>query len=71
MIDLKAKREEKGITQEELAIKVGVARQAISAIECGIAKPTVENAKKIAEVIGIDWTEFYETENNGNVSKRA
>lgn len=68
MIDLRQKREEKNITQEELAGKVGIQRQAISAIECGIAKPTVENAKKIASILNFDWTEFYEEGNQSEIS---
>lgn len=60
MVDLKAKREEKNFSQENLAKAVGVQRQAISNIECGLAKPSVENAKKIGEILGFDWTEFYD-----------
>lgn len=60
MVDLRKKREEKNISQEHLARLVGVQRQSISNIECGLAKPSVENAKKIGEILGFDWTEFYE-----------
>lgn len=60
MIDLQKKREEAGVTQEQLAKKVGVTRQSISNIECGLAKPTIENAKAIAKELKFDWTEFYE-----------
>lgn len=60
MIDLKAKREACKVTQEALANATGIQRQAISAYERGIAKPTVENAKKIAKILCFNWSEFYE-----------
>lgn len=60
MVNLTEKRKAKNMLQEELAEKVGVKRQAISNIECGLAKPSVENAKKIAEVLEFDWTEFFD-----------
>lgn len=59
MIDLRAEREKKKLTQLQLAERVDVQRQTISNIECGLAKPTVENAKKIAKVLEFDWTEFF------------
>lgn len=59
MIDLRQKREFHKMTQGELAEKVGVSRQAISHVECAITRPTVENAKKLAEILGFHWTEFY------------
>jgi len=59
--DLKAMREAKGITQEQLADKVGVTRQAIGMIENGINKPSVPVAKSIAQVLEFDWALFYES----------
>lgn len=61
MPDLKAMREAKGITQEQLADKVGVTRQAIGMIENGINKPSVPVAKSIAQVLEFDWALFYES----------
>lgn len=60
MFDLQKKREAKKLTQEQLAQKVGISRQAISLIEVGINAPSVETAKKIAEVLEFNWTDFYE-----------
>ena len=46
-------RKEKGLTQKELAIKVGLTRQMISAIEQGVGtKPST--AQKIALVLGFE-----------------
>lgn len=59
LFDLKVKREEAGLTQEELGRKLGISRQAVSLLENGTNKPTVENAKKLGEILGFDWTELY------------
>ena len=58
----KRTRKEKGFTQEELAAKIGVTRQHIGLIENGVVAPSVEVAKKIAAVMGFDWTRFYDDE---------
>ena len=60
MIDLKKVRIEKSLTQEALATECGVQRTTICMIECGENKPSVELAKKIANVLEFDWTEFFE-----------
>lgn len=60
MVDLQKEREKQKITQEELAARIGVSRQSLSAIERGITLPSVENAKKIAAVLNIRWSDFYE-----------
>jgi DNA-binding XRE family transcriptional regulator len=60
MIDLKTKREEAGLTQSQLAEKVGVIRQTISNIECGISAPSVPTAMAIGKVLDLDWKGFFE-----------
>lgn len=60
MFNLRELRETSGITQTDLAIKVGVSRQAISLIENGQMKPSIKNAKKIGEILKFDWRLFYE-----------
>ncbi|NLD87643.1 MAG: helix-turn-helix transcriptional regulator [Clostridiales bacterium] len=59
-MDLAKIRETKKMTQQELSEAVGLTRQTISAYENGVAKPSPEKAKKIAEILGFDWTLFYE-----------
>ena len=54
-------RMEKGMTQQELADLVGLDRTTITKIENGAA-PSIDTAKKIAAVMGFDWTRFYEDE---------
>lgn len=59
MFDLKATREAAGMTQEQLAEKVGVTRQAIGQYETGINRPSVDVAKGIGEALNFDWTLLY------------
>ena len=59
MFDLKAKREAAGLTQDQLGQRLGISRQAVSLLEIGTNKPTVENAKKLGEILNFDWTELY------------
>ena len=57
---LRNKRLEKQLTQAQLAEMVGADATMISKIEVGDRRPSVELAKKIAEVLRFDLTRFYE-----------
>ena len=59
MINLKEVRKAKGLTQEELAAKCDVQRTTVTMIETGENLPSVQLAKKLAEVLEIAWTEFF------------
>lgn len=59
MINLKEVRKSKGFTQEELAAKCDVQRTTVTMIETGENLPSVQLAKKLAEVLDVDWTEFF------------
>ncbi len=50
---LAALRRERGISQESLAEKVGVSRQAISKWETGTAQPEMNNIMKLCEVLKV------------------
>jgi len=52
-------RTEKGITQEELAEKVGVSRQTIIAIEKGSYTPSVLLALKISRFFGVPTEKIF------------
>ena len=56
---MKAARAEKKLSQSALANEIGVTEQYIYYIEAGERRPSVENAKKIANVLGFDWTLFF------------
>lgn len=55
MTVLRELRNNAAMTQEELAQRCGVVRQTISNIELGVTRPSVDLAKKIADVFGVEW----------------
>lgn len=59
---LKELRIKVGYTQGKLAEIVGVERSLISKFETGCARPSPNTAKAIAQILGFDWTKFYEDE---------
>ena len=60
MLDLKAYREKKKITQGQLATACGVSKQTIYYIERRERNPSIPLAQRIAKVLGFKWTEFFE-----------
>lgn len=57
---LRDRRNEKQLTEGELGVAVGISQVAYHLIETGERRPRPETAKKIAAVLGCDWTRFYE-----------
>lgn len=55
-------RFERGMTQEELALRVGVSRQTIMSIERGATNPSVLLAFKIAMALQAPVTEVFQVE---------
>ena len=57
------------MTQKEIAIKSGISQNHYSAIENGNRHPSPKVSKKLAAVLGIDWTMFYnETAERGCIA---
>ena len=56
---LKKIRLEKGMSQGDIAKKLGVHRSYISGIERGIRNPTVKNVEKLADALGVDVSELF------------
>lgn len=54
---IKALREVKGITQAELAKKLGVTRSSVNAWELGISVPSTQYIVELAELLGVS-TDF-------------
>ena len=52
--NIKALRKSKGLTQEELAIRINVVRQTVSKWEKGFSVPDAEALQKIADVLEVD-----------------
>lgn len=55
-------RKERDITQEKLALKVGLNRAYIGYIERGERKPSVDTLAKIAEGLGVKLHELFKFE---------
>jgi putative transcriptional regulator len=53
-----------GRAQAQIAKAAGITQQMYSAIELGERRPSVEVAKKIASVMGFNWTRFFEDEDD-------
>ena len=54
-----------GMTQQELAERVGVTRQTISSIEKGKYTPSVGLALLLAEILGVTVEDLFELEKEG------
>lgn len=49
-----------GLTQQQVSERVKIAQPTYANIENGERKPSVAVAKRIAEVLGFDWTLLFE-----------
>lgn len=47
-------------TQMDLAKQAGISRAYLAQIELGMRNPSIRVAKKLANVLSLDWTRFYE-----------
>lgn len=54
------RREEKGYSQSSLAKELKITSQAYNYIENNQRNPSVDLAKKIADVLNFSWTKFFE-----------
>lgn len=59
---LREKRKEIGLTQDDVAEKVGINRATLSKLERGETNPSVKLAQKLGAALDFDWTRFYEPE---------
>lgn len=51
-----------GRSQYRMAAEIGIAQSTYASIEVGSRRPSVDMAKKIARVMGFEWTRFFESE---------
>ncbi len=58
-LKMKAARAAKGLTQQELADRVGVTRQTVVAIEKGDYNPTVRLCVDICRALGVTLNELF------------
>ncbi len=58
------KRQEKGLSQEQVAEQANIKRAYYTMIENGTRDPSVDVAKKVAQALGFCWVIFFENESN-------
>jgi transcriptional regulator with XRE-family HTH domain len=63
-------REQLKLTQRDVADKAEIPRSTYANIEVGRRNPTVDNARRIANVIGFDWTIFFANEGRNKRQNR-
>lgn len=61
---IKAKRKAMGLSQEDLAEKLGVTRQAVSKWEMDRTQPTTSNLRELAQVFSVDMAYFIEEDDS-------
>lgn len=52
-------REAQGLTHNDVAVNANIARVTYTQIELGLRNPSVKTAKRIANVLGFEWTNFF------------
>ena len=57
-------RKERGMSQEELALLVGVRRETISRLEKGLYNPSLKLAYDLSKVFGVTIEELFQFEEN-------
>lgn len=57
-------RQQRNMTQEDVANAADILRASYTMIETGKRSPSVGLAKKIAAVLGFDWTLFFANDGN-------
>lgn len=62
IVNIKARREELGISQKELAERAKISQSFLCDIEQGRCKPSIDTAVRLAEVLDITDIKFFEVE---------
>ena len=60
IVNIKARREELGISQKELAERAKISQSFLCDIEQGRCKPSIDTAVKLAEVLEITDIKFWD-----------
>jgi len=57
---IRAWREHLGLTQEEVAKRMGITQPAYAKIESGKTQPRIATCKRLAEAMGVEWEQLME-----------
>lgn len=61
-VDLKALRKSAGLTQEELAVRLGITRSYLSQVESTGLQPSVPLAKSLGLALSFEWHKLFRDE---------
>ena len=61
-MNIKARREQLGISQKELAERAKISQSFLCDIEQGRCKPSIDTAVRLAEVLDVTDIKFFEVE---------
>ncbi len=64
-------RKERNMTQEDLALRLGVSRQSISKWELGICDPDIQNLKEISKLFSVSFDYLLNDEKDETLSPEA
>lgn len=59
-LGLQQRRQAQGISQEELAMRIGADQAYVSRIEAGQMNVTLETAEELAAALELDFTDFFD-----------
>lgn len=68
---LKTIRQVRGLTQEDVASKIGVTRQTISSYESNRTQPDIETLKRLAEIYDVELNDILYGKSKMQVKRRA
>lgn len=68
---LRNMRDEKGLTQEEVALLSDISRSYYTQIEQGTKTPSVSTAKTIAKALKFNWVIFFEDNSSSREQNQA
>ena len=58
LIAMKRVRQTRGLTQREVAAKLGIATHSYARYECGMRRPNLDTIFKIADILGANASEL-------------
>ena len=64
---IKNARKKSGLTQKELAAKLGLATGTIQQYELGKRQPRLDQLRKIADALNVNWTDLVQEEYQGKI----
>lgn len=67
---LKERRALLGYSHQQVADESGITRQFYGMIESGDRQPSAKVAKRIADLLGVNWTIFFEIDSNHKLQNK-